>query len=81
MKINDRFSIKEIPYNIVLVETYDGLDKDGKPKKQIKERFYPNLRTALAAILDLTPDCNESLAAALSQIQAAREDVLRAVSA
>ena len=57
MKINDRFSLTSDKYQWILIERYEGKDKDGNPKQNERQYYYPNLKQVANKLLDI--DCKE----------------------
>jgi hypothetical protein len=50
--INESFRVDQDKYNWILIETYEGLDKDKNPKMQEDKTFYPTLEKLLISVLD-----------------------------
>ena len=48
IKIDERYSITSDRHNWIVIETYEGKGKDGLPKPQTREHFFPNLAQCIA---------------------------------
>ena len=56
--INDKFKIDSDKYQFILIETYEGKDRDGYPKQHERMTYYPCLEQCLKAIRD--EECKEA---------------------
>ena len=59
IKLNDRFSFEQDPYQWLLHEVVAGKDKAGNPKPKTKTTYHKNLKQVAAEIIDRTSgDCS-----------------------
>ena len=59
IKLSERFSFEQDPYQWLLHETVAGKDKDGNPKPRRKTTYHKNLKQIAGEIIDRTSgDCS-----------------------
>lgn len=52
IRINEEFSFSTDPHNWILHHAYMGVDRQKKPKRHVRETYYPNLEQLCNAMLD-----------------------------
>lgn len=52
IKVNDNFRIASDKYQYILIESYEGQDKDGNSKIHENQSYYPSLELCLRAVRD-----------------------------
>lgn len=50
IKVNDNYRIESDRYNFILIEIYEGQDKDGNPKTQEREQYFPTIEQCLRRV-------------------------------
>jgi hypothetical protein len=52
MRIDDKYSLSTDRYNWIITETYTGKDKDGSPKEQTRDHFFPSLSSCVNWLIE-----------------------------
>lgn len=84
MQINQRFSIKRVPHNFIVIE-HIPVDKDnvfykGTSSEKLKKNYFTKLEQACNWILNESIDVTGDTAIMLQSIEQAKEEILKAVS-
>jgi hypothetical protein len=78
LKVNDRFTIDKDKYNIIIIETYMGKDKNKKPKQKTRETYHATLLQACGVIIDRSGE-GKTVEDVVDAINAAKRDILNAL--
>ena len=76
LKINDRFTIDKDTHNIILIETYMGINKKTKePKQMTRESYYMTMEQVCNVIIDRSAEGN-TVEVIADAINAAKRDII-----
>jgi hypothetical protein len=79
LKVNDRFTIDRDKHNVVLIEYYEGKDRETKqPKTMSRETYHMTMLQVCEVIIDRSAE-GRTVEVVADSINAAKRDILTAL--